>query len=64
MKVRVQYFSIPPDERKNPRLHPVLDAFVVRVLRRQVALCHDAVREANPGQEVDLCAKGHTFAVT
>ena len=42
----------------------MLDAFVVRVLRRQVALCHDAVREANPGQEVDLRAKGHTFTVT
>ena len=23
-------------------LHPMLDAFVVRILRRQVALCHDA----------------------
>ena len=43
-------FFIPPDERKSPRLRPVRDALVLRVLRRHVTLRHDAVRELNSGQ--------------
>ena len=45
-----------PDERKSPRLLPVRDALVLRVLWRHVALCHDAVRKSNPGQ---LCKSAH-----
>ena len=47
-----RYFSIHPDERKSPRLLPVRDALVLRVLRRHVALRHDAVRGSNSGQFV------------
>ena len=39
-------------------------ALVLCVLRRQVALCHDAVRKSKPGQKCVICAKAHTFTVT
>ena len=43
----------------HPHLHPVRDALVLCVLRRQIALCRDAVRVPKPGQNAKFVQK-HT----
>ena len=39
--------GIPSNQQNNPRLPPMLDAFVIRLLRRHVGVCHVAAPQHN-----------------
>ena len=53
--------DVSPNEQNNPRLHLMLDAFVVRLLRRRVGICHVG---APSSKCQSPCTKVHTFTST